>query len=147
MLRTCEAFCSCYLMRLAPSKSCTFGYRYLNRQRCGLSQGFSIGNDTFPFVGLDESILFFGTPIAARKCATLKSSHDFTAMFISNPQMIFNSNLRIAKKIHAFKTFLIPSLDFTLQYGQLKVKDIEKMDNTLGSMVNKLICGSVPVAV
>lgn len=61
--------------------------------------------------------------------------------------MIFHSNLLIVNKNHEFKTFLIPSLDFTLQNGQLKVKDIEKMGNTLGSMVNKLIGGSVPVVV
>ena len=147
LLRTCEAFCAYSGMVLAPSKSCSFGYLYKDRRRCGLSQSFTINNEEIPYVDLDDSIRYLGTPIAARKVAKLKSSADLITKFQSKAMQIFNSDLLIVQKIHAFKTFLIPSLDFILQNGQMKVKHIEKVDDIIGSLVNKMIGGALPNAI
>lgn len=135
-------------MILAPAKSCSLGYIITkDRTRCGLESNFFIGDDPIPIIGLDASIKYLGSPIAARKVSKIKSSSEIIQKFQDKVQKVFDSNLLEVQKLHALRTFLIPTLDFALINGQLKAKHLTKMDSLIGSHINKMIGGAVPNAV
>lgn len=147
MLRTCELFCRYSKMELAPSKSCSFAYILRDNLRCGLTRSFMVNNEPIPYVGLDESVRYLGVPVAVRKLTKLKSSSDYLMKFTEKALKVFNSDLLITQKVHAIKTFLIPSLDFVLSNGQMKIKHIDKLDSFISASINKLVGGNVPLSV
>ena len=147
LLRTCESFCDYSKMILAPTKSCSFAYTLKNNIRCDLSHSFTLNNVNVPYVGLDDSIRYLGVPIAVRKFSKLKSSSDYFIKFKDKAMKIFESDLLITQKIHALKTFIIPSLDFILSNGQLKIKHAEAMDRFVSTLINNSIHGNLPLAV
>ncbi|KAK8835598.1 hypothetical protein M9Y10_042484 [Tritrichomonas musculus] len=49
--------------------------------------------------------------------------------------------------IHAVKMFVIPSLDFIIVNGQLKIEDIEKLDSMIRSLINKKVGRNILLAV
>ena len=144
MLRTCERFCAYSRMKLAPAKSCSIGYLFQNRRRCSLENNFRIGNEPIPIIKLDSSMRYLGTPIAARKVAKLQNSTDYFLKFQEKALKIFESDLLEVQKLHAIRTFLIPTLDFALLNGQLKIKHLNKLDGLIGKAINDMIGGAVP---
>lgn len=147
MLKTCERFCKYSRMVLAPSKSCSLGYLYQNRRRRGLSSSFYIDNEPIPIVSLEDSIRYLGSPIAARKISKVQNSTEIFLKFQEKAIKIFNSELLEVQKLHALRTFLIPTLDFSLLNGQLKAKHLSKLDGLIGKLINNMIGGAVPNAV
>ena len=147
LLRTCCEFCNYSKMQLAPTKCCSVGYIWKNNARQGLTEGFSINEENIPFVGLDDSIKYLGTPVAARKVSKLKSSIDYFTKFKEKLLKVFDSKLLLVQKVHAVKTFLIPSLDFILENGQLKFTHVRKLDELISGLINKEVKAVIPVAV
>ena len=147
MLETCNRFCDFTKMTLAPTKSCSFGYEWIFNSRRGLFSGFNICGEEIPFVGLEESIRYLGTPISARKCAKIKTSAEYFVKAKNKIEKIIQSDLMIVQKIHAIKTFIIPSLDFILENGQMKLAHVNKLDQFISSQINKIIGANIPRAV
>ena len=147
MLETCKLFCDFTKMKLAPAKSCSFGYEWIYNSRRGLSAGFQINGENIPFVGLEDSIRYLGTPVSARKCAKLKTSADYFVKAKNKIEKIIQSDLMIVQKIHAIKTFVIPSLDFILDNGQMKLAHINKLDQFISGQINKIVGANIPRAV
>lgn len=98
-------------------------------------------------MGLDDSIQNLGVPIAARKSGKIKTSCDIMLKTSEKLQKIFNSELLISQMIHAVKMFVIPSLDFIIVNGQLKIEDIEKLDSMIRSLINKKVGRNILLAV
>lgn len=144
LLRTCERFCSFSKMQLAPLKSCSIGYVWNNRNRTGLVNSFQLNNTDIPFVGLDKSVRYLGTPVAARKVTKLKVSSDYLIKTLEKITKIFESELLTVQKLHAVRTFVFPALDFILENGQLKIKHIEMIDHKIAAFINKEFKGNVP---
>ena len=146
ILKVCDWFFKYSNLVLAASKSCSVGYIWEHQSRCSLKTPFKIGEVEIPFVNLDTSIKYLGTPVAARKITKLKSSEAYCNKFKVKALKIFNSDLRITQKIHAIKTFVFPTLDFILENGQLKIKDIEGLDHFVAKNINIMFQGNVPTA-
>lgn len=141
------SFLQSYEDGTSPHKSCSIGYIWDNGRRRGLLSPFNINGVDIPFANLNDSIKYLGTPVAARKISKLKTSSEYCNKFKQSALQIFNSDLLIVQKIHAIKTFVFPTIDFILENGQLKVKDIEKLDSFIAANINKLFSGNIPTAV
>ena len=144
LLNTCERFCEYSKMKLAPHKSISLGYLFIDRRRCGLSNNFSVNNEPIPIADLEDTVRYLGAPIAARKVVKLKFASKLIANFKTKIKKITDSSLLIVQKLHAIKTFIMPTLDFAMLNGQLKCKDLDDLDHFVGNEINKLIGGSLP---
>lgn len=144
LLNTCERFCEYSRMKLAPHKPISLGYLLIDRRRCGLSNSFSVNNEPIPVADLEDTVRYLGAPIAARKGVKLKFASKLIANFKSKIKKIIDSCLLIVQKLHAIKTFIIPTLDFAMLNGQLKCKDHDDLDHFVGNEINKLFGGSFP---
>ena len=147
ILKTCEMFCNFSKMELAPNKCCSVGYIWTNNNRASLKQPFRIGDEFVPFVDIDTSIKYLGSPVAARKIVKLNSSEEFCNKFKVKALRIFESDLCIVQKLHAIKTFVFPTIDFILENGQLKIKDVTELDHFIAKHINILFQGNIPTAV
>lgn len=135
MLRICEMFCNYSRMKLAPAKSCSYGYGFSNNVRQGLSHSFIFNGENIPYVGLEDSIRYLGGPIAARKSGKIKTSCDIMLKTSGKLQKNFNSGLLISQMIHAVKMFIIPSLDSIIVNIQEPIQLFKELEMLLKGSV------------
>lgn len=94
MLKTCERFCSYSKIILVPAKSSSLWYIITKyRIRCGLESNFFIGYYPISIIGLNTSIKYLYSPIAARKVSKIKSSSEIIQKIQDKVQNVFDSNL------------------------------------------------------
>lgn len=150
MLETCSRFCKYTKMELEPTKCIIYGYMFDQHRRCRyqLDEGEIVLNSIpLKVAEIGTSIRYLGVAIGARKSARQSISRMIKEEFIMKLNKIMSSCLSITQKIHAIKTFLIPTLDFHMLNGQLKMKDIDSIDKCIRGKIDDIVGARLPIEV
>jgi hypothetical protein len=143
ILQTVAQFCSSTGLELNPKK-CSSLSRLKSSDRSPLPE-FTLGGDVIPSLRSNEAIQYLGNPIAGRREIRAKSAATRIERFKTRLKLLFASALSSAQKIHALKTFLIPSLEYALIVGAISTKTLEALDqNIRGTISRELNLSGIP---
>ena len=148
LLHIAEDFCRFSRMQLVPHKCCTYSYMYdETRRRTSLSEPLKINNVEVPLTHLQGTIKYLGVDITMRHSDRMKATVEHVTKLTETITALSSSKLPISQKLHAYNTVIVPELEFQTMYGQCKAHDIRKIDQKMRGSVNKMVGGTIPVAV
>jgi hypothetical protein len=135
MIQTVSIYCSSTGLVLNAKKS-------MSKSRMKQNPGrphpvFNIRDEPIPSLKSNEAMIYLGNPISGRFSVRSKSAENRIEMFRTKIKLLFASKLSAAQKIHALKTYLLPTLEYALITGALSTKSLKRVDTQIRSMIGK----------
>ena len=137
---TClETFADIAGLKIAPQKCiCIARTTQENPQ-------IEINNNPIPIKKQNESITYLGAPISARKSTKIAYSRADIEEVRTKTKLIFKSQLTFTQKLQSLRTFILPTLDYTLMNGLVGKEDIESLDSYIrGHILNEINARNIP---
>jgi hypothetical protein len=133
MLRTLSDFSALTNIDVAPHKCVTI------QQRAGESvlQPCSYRRNDLPITDAGTAITYLGSPISGRKTTRISFARGKLEEIKCKLKMTFKSNLTLAQKTDATRTYILPMLDHLLANGQFAIKDLKTMDTLIRGLVDR----------
>jgi hypothetical protein len=140
MLRILEAFTNWSHMEVNVKKRATASYLIdAEGYRCSLAQNLEFKNQQIPNLPLAQSLKYLGTPVTARRKMELKGVEAKLTEIKIRMKKIMESPLLTVQKIDAVKTFVLPTLDFTMLNGDVGVRQLTKMDKHIRGLIDTML--------
>lgn len=121
-------------LHLNPEKSCTMHYSGSAPSGCR-NTVFKICDRTLPILRTTETVKFLGKPVGFN----ILSDWSSLKTHMETTQKIMTSSLAPWQRIDAIKTFLYPSIQFSLRTGALDKSDWKKFDQFIRPMIKSTL--------
>ena len=142
LIHTVERFMSYMKISINPSKCIKLGYVQDGNRRTFDASEIYICNEVVPTYSLQDTITYLGTQLGVSKIAKLKTTSQTINQAIKRVEKIGVSALRLNQKIDCVKRWVLPSIDFILENGEVKLKLLSTLDRSIRVMINSHIGAS-----
>ena len=131
MINALTTYCNRTSLIIAPKKciSIVEGYEEVPQ--------LSIAGNILSVIKSGEAIKYLGAPITGRKSTKFAQSDTLIEDARNKTKLVFNSQLSLSQKVHAVKSFILPTLDYILTNSSCKVSSLARLDSFIRGMIMK----------
>ena len=131
MINALTTYCNRTSLIIAPKKciSIVEGYEEVPQ--------LSIAGNVLSVIKSGEAIKYLGAPITGRKSTKFAQSDTLIEDARNKTKLVFNSQLSLSQKVHAVKSYILPTLDYILTNSSCKVSSLARLDSFIRGMIMK----------